>query len=119
MGSQTLVFLLFALAVVTVECNSEVDALTAWKRVLVDPNNVLQSWDPKVNPCLWFHVTCDSLNSVIRVDLGNASLSGPLIPQLGDLTNLQYLEVFGNKLSGSIPRELGNLTHLISLDLLQ
>lgn len=37
---------------------------TAWK----DPNNVLQSWDPTlVNPCTWFHVTCNNDNSVIRV----------------------------------------------------
>jgi hypothetical protein len=36
----------------------------AWK----DPNNVLQSWDPTlVNPCTWFHVTCNNDNSVIRV----------------------------------------------------
>lgn len=35
---------------------------------LEDPNNVLQSWDPTlVNPCTWFHVTCNNENSVIRV----------------------------------------------------
>ncbi|XP_058192107.1 leucine-rich repeat protein 1-like [Rhododendron vialii] len=65
--------------------------LYAWKIVLVGPNNVLQSWDPTVkSPCTW---------------------------DLGDLDSLQYLEVYGNNLSGSIPRELGKLFHLISLDL--
>lgn len=44
------------------------DALAAWKAQLVDPNNVLQSWDPTlVNPCTWFHITCDSNNFVVRV----------------------------------------------------
>ncbi|XP_057493034.1 leucine-rich repeat protein 1-like [Actinidia eriantha] len=118
MGSQTLVFLVFALAVVTVECNSEGDDLFAWKTKLVDPNNILQSWDPTLyNPCTWFHITCNGNNRVVRVDLGNAGLSGPLVPQLGNLTYLQYLEVYANKLSGSIPREIGKLRKLISLDL--
>lgn len=109
------------------------DALHSLRANLEDPNNVLQSWDPTlVNPCTWFHVTCNNENSVIRVyvvslltsfevhayviadkyvcitpfgkisfhdallfcnlsDLGNAALSGQLVPQLGLLKNLQYL----------------------------
>ncbi|KAH7518551.1 hypothetical protein FEM48_Zijuj09G0183500 [Ziziphus jujuba var. spinosa] len=68
------------------------DALNALKTNLADPNNVLQSWDATlVNPCTWFHVTCNSENSVTRVDLGNANLSGQLVSQLGQLLNLQYL----------------------------
>ncbi|WCJ40096.1 BRI1-associated receptor kinase [Euphorbia peplus] len=98
--------------------NAEGDALNALKTNLLDPNNVLQSWDPTlVNPCTWFHVTCNSDNSVTRVDLGNANLSGQLVPQLGGLPNLQYLELYSNNISGRIPEELGNLTNLVSLDL--
>ncbi|XP_050263484.1 BRASSINOSTEROID INSENSITIVE 1-associated receptor kinase 1-like isoform X8 [Quercus robur] len=101
-----------------VSANAEGDALNALKTNLADPNNVLQSWDPTlVNPCTWFHVTCDSENSVTRVDLGNANLSGQLVPQLGQLLNLQYLELYSNNISGPIPEELGNLTDLVSLDL--
>ncbi|KAJ3679632.1 hypothetical protein LUZ60_017643 [Juncus effusus] len=98
--------------------NTEGDALYALKSSLKDPGSVLQSWDNTlVNPCTWFHVTCDSNNFVIRVDLGNAQLSGTLVPQLGGLKNLQYLELYSNNISGSIPSELGNLTNLVSLDL--
>lgn len=44
------------------------DALNALKNSLDDPNNVLSSWDPTlVNPCTWFHVTCNNDNSVTRV----------------------------------------------------
>ncbi|ONI35877.1 hypothetical protein PRUPE_1G558900 [Prunus persica] len=94
------------------------DALNALKSNLVDPNNVLQSWDPTlVNPCTWFHVTCNSENSVTRVDLGNANLSGQLVSQLGVLSNLQYLELYSNNITGNIPAELGTLTNLVSLDL--
>ncbi|OAY71068.1 Somatic embryogenesis receptor kinase 1 [Ananas comosus] len=104
--------------VARVLANPEGDALSKLKNNLNDPTNVLQSWDPTlVNPCTWFHVTCDSDNSVIRVDLGNAQLSGTLVPDLGVLKNLQYLELYGNNISGSIPYELGNLTNLVSLDL--
>ncbi|GER35970.1 protein kinase [Striga asiatica] len=70
------------------------DALHSVRTNLRDPNNVLQSWDPTlVNPCTWFHVTCNNDNSVIRVDLGNAGLSGQLVGDLGKLKNLQYLYV--------------------------
>eukprot|EP01018_Ginkgo_biloba_P038174 Gb_36534 [translate_table: standard] len=98
--------------------NTEGDALHSLRANLLDPNNVLQSWDPTlVNPCTWFHVTCNNDNSVIRVDLGNAQLSGSLVPQLGQLNNLQYLELYSNNISGIIPGDLGNLTNLVSLDL--
>ncbi|KAJ8619230.1 hypothetical protein MRB53_015416 [Persea americana] len=98
--------------------NVEGDALHSLRINLVDPNNNLQSWDPTlVNPCTWFHVTCNNDNSVTRVDLGNAALSGQLVPQLGQLRNLQYLELYSNNISGRIPSDLGNLTNLVSLDL--
>ncbi|KAG7648437.1 putative protein kinase RLK-Pelle-LRR-II family [Arabidopsis thaliana] len=98
--------------------NMEGDALHSLRANLVDPYNVLQSWDPTlVNPCTWFHVTCNNENSVIRVDLGNADLSGQLVPQLGQLKNLQYLELYSNNITGPVPSDLGNLTNLVSLDL--
>ncbi|XP_044346416.1 leucine-rich repeat protein 1-like [Triticum aestivum] len=92
----------------------EGDIVYSQRQVWKDPNNVLTSWDPTlVNPCTWFHVTCN----LTTPDLGNAGISGTLIPQLGQLKNLQYLELYANNMSGSIPTTLGNLTLLISLDL--
>ncbi|KAJ8574376.1 hypothetical protein K7X08_026181 [Anisodus acutangulus] len=113
-----LVSLVGALAIITAECNSEGDALNHLKTSVADTNNVLLSWDPTlVNPCTWFHITCNSENSVVRVDLGDANLSGQLVPQLGMLSSLQYLQIQNNSFSGEIPRELGNLTKLVSLGL--
>ncbi|KAJ8634081.1 hypothetical protein MRB53_027417 [Persea americana] len=101
-----------------VNANIEGDALYAFRRALKDPGNVLQSWDPTlVNPCTWFHVTCDGDNRVTRLDLGNAGLSGTLVPELGRLEKLQYLELYRNNLMGRIPKELGGLQSLLSLDL--
>ncbi|KAG4165227.1 hypothetical protein ERO13_A13G065900v2 [Gossypium hirsutum] len=98
--------------------NAEGDALHALKNNLADHNNVLQSWDPTLdNPCRWFNVTCNNEYSVTRVEVGNANLSGKLVPDLGLLTNLQYLALVGNNISGVIPEELGNLTNLVCLNL--
>ncbi|KAI5679426.1 hypothetical protein M9H77_10376 [Catharanthus roseus] len=116
---EVFLVLVFSFAIATTaHSNIEGDVLNAWKTQLSDPNNVLQSWDPTlVNPCTWFHISCDIQNRVTRVDLGVANLSGTLIPQLGQLANLQYLHVFGNKLSGAIPVEIANLTKLEVLGL--
>ncbi|XVF02169.1 hypothetical protein REPUB_Repub04eG0152700 [Reevesia pubescens] len=98
--------------------NVEGDALYALRRAVKDPENVLESWDPTlVDPCTWFHVTCDGDNRVTRLDLGNAKLWGSLVPELGKLQRLQYLELYMNNLVGSIPEELGGLKSLVSLDL--
>lgn len=44
------------------------DVLYAWKTNLVDPDNVLNSWNASLlNPCTWFRVTCNIDNSVVRV----------------------------------------------------
>ncbi|KAM3193091.1 hypothetical protein ACQJBY_069949 [Aegilops geniculata] len=98
--------------------NEEGDALYALRMRLSDPNGVLQSWDPTlVNPCTWFHVTCDTASRVVRLDLGNSNVSGSIGPELSRLVNLQYLELYRNNLNGEIPKELGKLKNLISLDL--
>ncbi|XP_006662947.1 somatic embryogenesis receptor kinase 2-like [Oryza brachyantha] len=101
-----------------VSCNTEGDILYKQKLVWEDPQNALQTWDPTLhNPCSWEHITCNKDNSVIRVDLLNVDISGPLIPQLGGLKNLQFLQLYGSRLNGSIPATLGKLKHLVSLDL--
>ncbi|XP_020234644.1 leucine-rich repeat protein 2 [Cajanus cajan] len=111
-------FLLLQCPLLSLSTNSEGKALNALRRRLSDPNNVLQSWDPTlVNSCTWFHVTCDSNNHVIRLDLGNSNISGTLGPELGQLPHLQYLELYRNNISGKIPEEIGNLKNLISMDL--
>ncbi|XP_027361266.1 leucine-rich repeat protein 2-like [Abrus precatorius] len=114
----SLLFLLLQSPFLSLSTNSEGNALHALRSKLSDPNNVLQSWDPTlVNSCTWFHVTCDSNNHVIRLDLGNSNISGTLGPELGQLPHLQYLELYRNNISGKIPKELGNLKNLISMDL--
>uniref|UniRef100_A0A161WRR6 non-specific serine/threonine protein kinase n=1 Tax=Daucus carota subsp. sativus TaxID=79200 RepID=A0A161WRR6_DAUCS len=87
-----------------ISANMEGDALHSLRTSLQDPNNVLQSWDPTlVNPCTWFHVTCNNENSVIRVRLNNNSFSGPIPMSLTNVTTLQVLDLSNNRLSGPVP----------------
>ncbi|XAR48223.1 Non-specific serine/threonine protein kinase [Bertholletia excelsa] len=110
--------LLLLASILPSTANIEGDALYALRKAVNDPTNILQSWDPTlVDPCTWFHVTCDSNNRVTRLDLGNAKLSGKLVPDLGKLEHLQYLELYKNNFSGPIPKEFGGLKGLVSLDL--
>ena len=82
----------------------------------------------------WYGVTTDGGGRVARLNLDNNQLIGGIPPELGSLSNLQWLE-FGNDgfscgaqgcdptspsanwLSGGMPAELGNLVNLWLLNL--
>ena len=65
----------------------------------------------------WFGVVTDSNGRVTSLALPGNGLSGVIPPELGDLTNLQWLSLWDNDLSGEIPPELGALTNLQRLHL--
>ena len=56
-----------------------------------------------------------NLSSLTDLDLGSNALAGPIPSELGNLSSLSRLTLSRNALSGSIPSELGNLTPLINL----
>jgi Leucine-rich repeat (LRR) protein len=59
------------------------------------------------------------LTNLDFLDLSFNELTGPIPPEIGNLTNLRVLQLTSNKLSGNIPPEVGNLhslTHLILAD---
>ncbi len=58
-----------------------------------------------------------NLTSLRNLNLGGTSLTGPIPPELGDLTSLRDLNLDRNGLTGLIPPELGNLTNLLFLNL--
>ncbi len=65
----------------------------------------------------WYGVTTNSDGRVTRLDLEDNALDGPIPTELGDLSELKYLNFNFNDLSGSIPEALGNLRNLEYLDL--
>ena len=52
-----------------------------------------------------------------RLDLSRNQLTGPIPVELGQLTGLEWLGLSGNQLTGLIPAELGQLTQLQTLSL--
>jgi len=64
--------------------------------------------------CTWFGVTCRS-SKVTQLSLWQNKLTGTIPIELGNLSNLDWVQLSYNSLSGIIPSALGNLTKLKSL----
>ena len=60
----------------------------------------------------WDGVTTNSDGRVIELWLGGNQLTGAIPPDLGNLSNLEWLLLYDNQLTGSIPDALGNLSNL-------
>jgi len=72
-------------------------------------------WLQTTTPCTWYGVTCDA-GHVTQVSLLSNNLNGALPPEIGDLTALTRLYLWGNAVS-ALPPEISNLTALTWLDL--
>jgi Leucine-rich repeat (LRR) protein len=64
----------------------------------------------------WYGVTVSG-DHVNELFLSNNQLCGSIPSQLGDLSNLNIINLYWNQLSGSIPSQLGNLSNLTELGL--
>lgn len=62
----------------------------------------------------WDGITITN-NRVSSIFLASNNLTGSIPQQIGDLTNLKFLDLSYNQITGSIPSEIGNLTNLIRL----
>ena len=73
------------------------------------------SWGTAAPLITWGQVNADLNGRVTGLELGNNNLVGTLPDELGDLTALTTLYLWGNKLSGPIPDLSGltGLTHLV------
>ncbi len=91
--------------------SEEVSALLAFKAAVTDPLGVLSSWNSssESNPCNWYGITCDNTLHVNKILIEDAELSGPISPQLANLTHLRYLVLSQNQFSGFVPPELSQI----------
>jgi hypothetical protein len=90
------------------------------------PNfNDITGWNvpgaPGDSPCGWTGVTCEG-GRVTRLDLSGFQVHGPLASEVGNLSELKYLNIMqgGSELfpmTGVIPATLGNLQNLEYLDI--
>lgn len=81
--------------------------------------NLLSS--PGDSPCGWTGVTCEG-GRVTRLDLSLFQVHGPLAPEVGNLSELKYLNIMQGgaefyPMTGQIPATLGNLQNLEYLEM--
>ncbi len=65
----------------------------------------------------WYGITLNEAGRVTTIDLNNNNLTGTLPEEIGQLSELQSLVLWGNSISGELPIELCNLSNLYNLDL--
>ncbi|KAH6761284.1 ERECTA-like 1 [Perilla frutescens var. frutescens] len=104
----------------TSSISDEGKALMSIKASFSNVANVLLDWDEVHNDdfCSWRGVSCGNISmSVVALNLSNLNLGGEISPAIGDLRNLESIDLQGNKLTGQIPDEIGNCVSLELLDL--
>lgn len=60
----------------------------------------------------WYGLSVDADGAVTELRLAANALSGAIPAELGELTRLEFMDLFGNDLTGPIPAELGGLDSL-------
>ncbi|MDE0393202.1 MAG: hypothetical protein OYK82_00335 [Gammaproteobacteria bacterium] len=65
----------------------------------------------------WHGVSARADGRVSELHLDDTDLTGPIPPEIGNLTSLESLSLYNNFLTGPIPPEIGNLTSLTRLEL--
>ncbi|XP_007038488.2 PREDICTED: LRR receptor-like serine/threonine-protein kinase ERL1 [Theobroma cacao] len=119
-GGLVMVMVFLVLCPIASSLNDEGKALMSIKESFSNVANVLLDWDDVHNAdfCSWRGVFCDNISlSVVSLNLSNLILGGEISPAIGDLKNLQSIDLEGNKLTGQIPDEIGNCGSLVHLDL--
>lgn len=110
---------LLIISIFIVSCNN--NPLSNVNEVLSQSNNSINHYNIKSsNVCLWGE--CYDIKTTTILDLSSCfdctdKLTGLIPAEIGNLVNLQVLNLAMNELTGEIPKELGNLTDLTFMQL--
>ena len=117
----------FGTAEITTVENPERAALVALYNATDGPNwTVNTNWLTDAPLGEWYGVATDASGRVVELNLSGrvegpievgGGLQGYIPPELGNLANLEVLDLWLNNLTGTIPPELGNLANLKRLSL--
>ncbi len=99
-------------------CEEEQDTtpteVTLWGEVYsVEDTDSLSYWDNNLTGSIPPEI--GNLTNLTYMNLGYNQLTGSIPPEIGNLTNLERLLLPQNQLSGSIPPEIWNMTNLTEL----
>lgn len=88
------------------------EGITNWAAV----TGTFEGWtNATQSVCNWTGVACDGSGNVTSLSLQGVGLVGPLPAGLGDLTQLQVLNLASNQLTGTLPDTWGSTTALFGL----
>ena len=103
-------------AAVSALARADRDALVALYNATDGPNwSRSDSWLTEAPVNDWYGVVSDSEGRVRWLTLWDNGMKGPIVPELGDLTALEFLGLGDNELTGEVPAELGTATGLTGL----
>ena len=106
----------FAGDAVSVLAAGDRDALVALYNATDGANwNRSDSWLTEAPLEEWYGVVTDSEGRVRWLTLWDNDLKGPIAPELGNLTALEFLGLGDNELTGEVPAELGSATGLLGV----
>ena len=103
-------------AAVSAAARADRDALVALYNATDGPNwSRSDKWLTEAPVEEWYGVGTDSVGRVRWLTLWDNGLKGPVVPELGNLTALEFLGLGDNELAGEVPAELGTATGLTGL----
>ena len=105
------------------QCDANGDGDLNVQDVVIEVNCILTDcWEPETSICdglteveLWGDWY--DIGSTTSLDLTSSGLTGSIPPEIGCLTNLEWLDLSSNQLSGEIPQEVCDLIESNNLDM--
>ncbi|KAI3512321.1 hypothetical protein L1887_19636 [Cichorium endivia] len=108
-------------SVFSVDAGYETDRLALLSikaHITSDPYQIMPSWNESIHICNWTGIICGLRHQqVVTINLWSGGFSGPISPEVGNMTFLRELLLHNNSFTGDVPPEIGRLSRLRRLGL--